>query len=265
MNYFISRGDQQYGPYTLADLQRYVQQGNIALTDKARSEGMTDWVPVSQVIGNVNIVQPGPPGAPATPYGNTNPAGGFGGAPAGSYGAPATPYSAPGYVPQNLPVGTVNPPPSLHWALVLLFTIFSCGIFGWVWAIIQAVWVRKIRPGNSALFQYIASVSLNYCGYFALLFITLTNHEFHTMEPFFRLVLLIVVWGIRISGNFTIKAALEDYYNSEEPIGLQLSGVMTFFFGMLYFQYHFTRIREMKDMQMSQQGGAQYPAQYYGR
>jgi hypothetical protein len=48
MNCFISRNDQQYGPYTLADLQRYVADGGILVSDLTRSEGMTEWVPVSQ-------------------------------------------------------------------------------------------------------------------------------------------------------------------------------------------------------------------------
>jgi hypothetical protein len=39
---------------------------------------------------------------------------------------------------------------------------------------------------------------------------------------------------------------MEQHFNGPEPIGLSLSGVMTFFFGMLYFQYHFTRINELK-------------------
>jgi uncharacterized membrane protein YiaA len=55
MNYFISRNDQQYGPYTLADLQRYIAAGSILVSDMTRSEGMTEWVPVSQVIGNIPV------------------------------------------------------------------------------------------------------------------------------------------------------------------------------------------------------------------
>jgi hypothetical protein len=55
MNYFISRNDQQYGPYTLADLQRYVATGSILVSDMTCSEGMTEWVPVSQVIGNIPV------------------------------------------------------------------------------------------------------------------------------------------------------------------------------------------------------------------
>jgi len=55
MNYFISRNDQEYGPYTLADVQRYVAAGSILVMDMTRSEGMTEWVPVSQVIGNIPV------------------------------------------------------------------------------------------------------------------------------------------------------------------------------------------------------------------
>ena len=55
MNYFVKRDIQEYGPYTLAELQRYTSTGNVLLTDLCRSEGMTDWVPVSQVIGNIPV------------------------------------------------------------------------------------------------------------------------------------------------------------------------------------------------------------------
>ena len=45
---------------------------------------------------------------------------------------------------------------------------------------------------------------------------------------------------------FNMRASLVNYYNSVEPIGLRLSGVMTFFFNILYFQYHFSRIATWK-------------------
>src|SRR5215470_4494640 len=53
MRYYVQRGLNEYGPYTLADLQRYISQGNILLTDLTRSEGMSEWIPVAQVIGNI--------------------------------------------------------------------------------------------------------------------------------------------------------------------------------------------------------------------
>jgi hypothetical protein len=45
---------------------------------------------------------------------------------------------------------------------------------------------------------------------------------------------------------FSIKAAMEEYYNSTENIGLSLSGVMTFFFSTVYIQYHINQISRWK-------------------
>src|SRR4051794_25531489 len=98
MKYYIQRQLNEYGPYTLADLQRYVAQGSILLTDLTRSEGMTDWVPVSQVIGNIPIPAPAPamqnPGYGGAPtYDSTGSTG------AGTvYGGPGTVYGGPGTV-----------------------------------------------------------------------------------------------------------------------------------------------------------------------
>lgn len=49
-----------------------------------------------------------------------------------------------------------------------------------------------------------------------------------------------------IIGIFSIRSAMEDYYNSTENIGLSLSGVMTFFFSTIYLQYHINRIARWK-------------------
>jgi hypothetical protein len=43
-----------------------------------------------------------------------------------------------------------------------------------------------------------------------------------------------------------MRQSLVTYYNMTEPIGLRLSGVMTFFFSTLYFQHHFSRIGDWK-------------------
>src|SRR5690349_22698253 len=74
MKYYIQRQLNEYGPYTLADLQRYVAQGSILLTDMARSEGMTEWAPLSQIMGNIPIqTQPVMPGASVTPVATATP------------------------------------------------------------------------------------------------------------------------------------------------------------------------------------------------
>jgi hypothetical protein len=49
-----------------------------------------------------------------------------------------------------------------------------------------------------------------------------------------------------IVAQFKMRRSLLTYYNTVEPIQLRLSGLMTFFFNILYFQYHFRRIREWK-------------------
>ncbi len=49
-----------------------------------------------------------------------------------------------------------------------------------------------------------------------------------------------------VVGLFQMKSDLENYYNTEEPIHLGLSGVMTFFFGIFYFQHHLSRIAQWK-------------------
>ena len=51
---------------------------------------------------------------------------------------------------------------------------------------------------------------------------------------------------MKLFARFTMRNELERYYNTVEPIGLRLSGVMTFFFGGLYFQYHLNRINDIK-------------------
>jgi len=55
MNYRIKRGDLEFGPYSLADLQRYLQSGHVLSGDLAQSEGMSEWVPVSQIMAAVPI------------------------------------------------------------------------------------------------------------------------------------------------------------------------------------------------------------------
>jgi len=212
MNYFIKRDQQEYGPYTLADLQRYLAQGNILMSDLARSEGMTDWAPVSQIIGNIPV-QAAPPAATYVPQGSA-----------------AAPMQS----------GVPNPP-NLHWGLVLLFTILSCGIFAWVWVIMEAVWIRKIRPQSKGLLFVLLALG---CYVISGIIGGVDAAMDHAGNPggLFSLAGLVLL----IVGVFQMRGDLEEHYNSVEPIHLKLSGVMTFFFAVFYFQYHFTRINNWK-------------------
>ena len=51
---------------------------------------------------------------------------------------------------------------------------------------------------------------------------------------------------LMLCGHYSIKNALEEHFNSVEPMGLQLSGVMVFFFNVFYLQYHLSEIRKWK-------------------
>lgn len=210
MNYTIKRGDQQYGPYSLAELQRYVASGNVLLTDLCRSEGMPDWVPVSQVIGTIPV----PAAAPA---------------------------------PASVAPGVVYPdPPSLHWGLVLLFAFLTCGIFTWVWMFVQASWMKKVQPASKAMMYYGIAIGLYAVGIVLSVSSSVTtNGQPNPLGGLLNLAAAVVF----IVGAFSLKSSIEDHYNNAERIGLQLSGVMTFFFSTLYFQYHFTQIIEMKKRQ----------------
>ncbi|HST13047.1 MAG TPA: hypothetical protein VLL05_21890, partial [Terriglobales bacterium] len=59
---------------------------------------------------------------------------------------------------------------------------------------------------------------------------------------------LLIICGliVYLYGIFTIRDAMETYYNSTENIGLTLSGPMTFFFSTVYLQYHVNRIARWK-------------------
>jgi len=218
MNYTIKRGEQQYGPYSLAELQRYVASGNVLLTDLCRSEGMPDWVPVSQVIGTIPV-----PSAPPSPA-------------------------------ALAPAGTAYPdPPSLHWGLVLLFAILTCGLFSWVWMFVQASWVKKVQPESKAMTYYIIAICLYAVGIVLSVSTSISmNGEPNPLGGLLNIAAAVLF----LVGAFSLRSSIEEHYNTAERIGLQLSGVMTFFFNTIYFQYHFTKINEMKQRQRMGLGAA---------
>ena len=204
MNYFISRDGQQYGPYTLADLQRYTASGEILPTDLATSEGLDNPVPVSQIIGTIAV-------APPLLHGSSTEA-------------------------------TFYPDaPNLHWGLVLLFIAISCGIFAVVWDIVQAAWLKRVDPRSKALFYYICSAIL-LASIFVASFIASYNHQSTGYVSLIQLLYYIAM----LVGRFNFRSYMEEHFNGPEPMGLSLSGVMTFFFGGIYFQYHINDIVRRK-------------------
>ncbi|HZE26968.1 MAG TPA: DUF4339 domain-containing protein [Terriglobales bacterium] len=203
MDYLVKRGDQSFGPYTLTDLQRYVQSGNILPEDLAQSEGMSDWVPVRQVLGDIPVA----PLAPATPA--------------------VTPPA----------VELVPLPPNLHWALVLLLDAVTRNLFNLIWALVLANWGRKLCGNNKPM----VLVAMYPAGIITGMIAAAVTGSTALSGVFIFAGLVVYLFGI-----FSIREAVEDYYNSIENIGLTLSGPMTFFFSTIYLQYHVNRLARWK-------------------
>ncbi|RXH54519.1 DUF4339 domain-containing protein [Granulicella sibirica] len=229
MLYQVSRNGQIYGPYALEDLARYVESGNVQLTDMAKSEEMADWVPVSQILGVASTPSPGAP--PYEPIG-------------GSYPPPQ--YTAP--IP-----GAWDAPPNLSWGLVLLFGFLTCTVFMYIWNLIMAAWVNRVVPESKVLILYIAGTVLMILQVFAgAKFNMALGGGYHTHPDFTQgfggpyASITFVCWIVRLIARFAMRNTLERHFNTTDPVGLRLSGVMTFFFGGVYFQYHINRINDIK-------------------
>ena len=213
MEYFVQRGEQKFGPYTLGELQEYVRSGRILPGDLAQSEGMAAWTPISQVLGNIPIPSAAPPVA-------------------------ATPAQEP-----------VPLPPNLHWAVLLLLLIGGqflgplLILFIWGWSMVLANWARKLINNNKPM----VLVAMYPAGFIAGILTAgfggaARNNGVAALGGLFIIAgALTYLYGI-----FKIREAMEEYYNSRENIALTLSGVMTFFFSVVYLQYHVNRIAKWK-------------------
>jgi hypothetical protein len=143
-------------------------------------------------------------------------------------------------------------PPDLHWLLVWLLGGITGGLFTLFWCFKQAGFVKKIDPASKAtLFMTLALV-----GQLALILVAVGIIVVSASSGNFPVGISAVVGIVGLVGLligifwlvaiFGMRGSLVRYYNAVEPMGLRLSGVMTFFFNILYFQYHMTRIAKWK-------------------
>jgi hypothetical protein len=279
MNYWVSRGGQQYGPYSLSDLQRYVASGNILPTDMARNESMSQWLPVSQILagGGQAPQTPQAPQQPAQPSGLPQ-----------AYGQPAGPQQPYGQQPgpqqpygqQAGPQGYGQPSgaPGAYGQAGGQQPYGQAPVYSQPGSAMPAqpqpvpVQGGPLPPGMQ--WPIVLLIAIFTCGIFSIVWMFIQANFVKQIRPasnallfyaigiggilamglliFARdLVMLAPLINIGCSvmlilGHFQMKAALEDYYNNVEPINLRLNGVMVFFFNIFYFQYHFSRIREWK-------------------
>ena len=69
----VMRDGQQFGPYTIEDINAYLAQGTLLPTDQAWYEGAANWMPITDVPGVVNDAAPAPVVAGADPMAAANP------------------------------------------------------------------------------------------------------------------------------------------------------------------------------------------------
>ena len=128
-------------------------------------------------------------------------------------------------------------PPGLHWTLVLILGLVTLGLFGCIWAVVQAVWARKIDASSRALLLYLIAIALYVLG--AVL--EALNASIPTQA-------LVQVGAALVAtfGAFSVKDSLAWYIARVEGSPAYLSGLMTILFGEVYLQYHMNRVRSFQ-------------------
>ena len=130
-------------------------------------------------------------------------------------------------------------PPRLHWGIVFALSVVTIGIFGMVWMVVQANWVKKVTK-NSKPFAWCLAYLLAYPLLFlcavalgATLGLIHRADIAHELSRTITLVVRVVMFVLYVAAAFTLKGVLE-----ERPIDIPLGGVMTFLLAPTYFQYH---------------------------
>ena len=135
----------------------------------------------------------------------------------------------------------------MHWFLILVLTCFTCGLAGFVWLLREALFVKKIDAASKAVVYWISLL----VAMVVQVVVSIMGRSPDSMSAAATtssivMLLNIVIMVIGLVMVFSMRKSIVTYYNTAEPIGLRLSGVMTFFFSILYFQHHFSRIIRWK-------------------
>jgi hypothetical protein len=130
-------------------------------------------------------------------------------------------------------------PPRLHWGIVFVLSIVTIGIFGMIWMVVQANWVRKVTKNGKPFLLcmvYMLSVPVFFLLAFSGGLAFSIMHQQQALQTFTAVldgVTRLGLFVLYIVAAYTLKGALE-----ADPIDIPLGGIMTLFFGPTYFQYH---------------------------
>jgi len=137
-------------------------------------------------------------------------------------------------------VRVVPDPPRLHWGWVFGLSVITLGFFGQVWMIVQSVWVRKVFGRSKALpwtIAYALTLPVTFLLAIGIGVFGVLSHrdpaEIQSLSGILIIFMRIAIFVLYLVSVYTLRGELES-----SPIEIPLGGVMTFFFGPIYFQYH---------------------------
>lgn len=210
---YVSRQGQQYGPWMQEEVRSYVAQGNLLMSDMARTGTTQSWAPLSTILA-----APRPP--LSDPQGSKFPS------------------------PPNLHWVLL--------ALIMFFTtgLFG-GVWLFVQSVwIKKINSRSMSTTCLALGVLAACIAapLELGGLIsgAFGFGARDGISYPIVAVIVGGLVGLAAPVFFLSGLFSMKRSLEAYYNHVEPIGLELNSALVIFFNVFYFQYHMTRIADWK-------------------
>jgi hypothetical protein len=123
------------------------------------------------------------------------------------------------------------------WAILLL-TVATFGFFPIILFFMQAKFIGKLERGRGPILLGLVGLSFSLASWFLLSRSSVASG-----------ILELAAGVLFLTAVFQMRGTMLRHYNETEPFGLKLSGVLTFFFGILYLQYHFSRIAKWRECQ----------------
>ncbi|MCW5650820.1 MAG: DUF4234 domain-containing protein [Ramlibacter sp.] len=130
-----------------------------------------------------------------------------------------------------------NPPPKLHWAIVLLLSIVTLGLFYFIWMFVQSRWARRVNPDSSATSLLIVYAALSIIGEIVS---EISGRGSNGAIAGGFLLLAGTVVGV--FGFISIRRTMLNRYGGQSGASLPTSSALTIFLGLLYLQHHMTRL-----------------------
>lgn len=242
---WIAENGQKSGPFLEEDVRRWLAEGRYGPDTLAWRKGMPEWVPLYSLFPESVATPPPPPlpeavaSTPAVFTAEDRPNSTYnydGRAPAPAFSradyAPHDDYDSDTASRRDLPA-----PPSLHWGLVLLFSILSLGIFAIVWPFIQANWVRKIDGDSKATMMLAGAMGCLFAGE-----VFSAGNRGSTLGGLLTLAYFVLWLVAYFSMADSIKRKLAEY-----SLPVEIGGVTLFFFNTYYLQGQLSWISRWKN------------------